>query len=157
MTITHATSSSNIYPTVQMTKRNSQLTMVYHLQKSLAIAVRKQDIMREISHCQHPKIVLDQNHYRWNSPWTKPRRMHQPQTLLTQIGFFWEHAQPPAPSGKSFTKNPTLWCRRGTQGIHKRRSQINDHTATLNNHPLRFFKISNPSQIYSPFWQWRQR
>ena len=42
--------------------------MGYHFQNSHAIAVKKQEIIREISHRQHPTLTLDQNYYRRDSP-----------------------------------------------------------------------------------------
>ena len=68
--------------------RQYQETMGDNLKKSHASADRKHDSMQENSQHQHPKLALDQNHYRWESPLTKPQSMHQPPPLLIQIGSF---------------------------------------------------------------------
>ena len=82
-----------------------------HFQKSNAIAIRKQEIIREITYLQHPTLALDHNQYRWFSPLPKLQRMHQPPTLLIHIGSLWTNAQPSAPSGTKIsfkTSNPVM-------------------------------------------------
>ena len=82
--------------------------MGYHFQKSHAISARKQEIIREIAHHNQPTPALDHNHYRWDSALTKPRRIHQTPTSLTQIGYFLTHAQPSVPQETIIlSKNPT--------------------------------------------------
>ena len=95
---------------VQIKTRQYQGTMGYHFQKSQYIAVRKQNIVQKIHNHQNPTLVLDHNHYRWYLSWTKPQGMYQQQKLSTQIGSFWTHDQPSAPSEKilSKTSNPMM-------------------------------------------------
>ena len=54
------------------------------LNKLHAIAARRRDIMQEIAHNHWPTPALEQNHYKWDSPWTKTQRRHQQLILLTQ-------------------------------------------------------------------------
>ena len=71
--------------------------MVDNFQKLYAIAVRRRDIMWEISHHQWPTPELEHSHYKWDSPLTKPQSRHQHLILLTLNGSFCTPAQPSVP------------------------------------------------------------
>ena len=62
----HQSHFSNVV--IQRKTRQSQGTIGDNLQKSNAIAVRKQEIMWEIDHHQNSTLALDHNHYRLESP-----------------------------------------------------------------------------------------
>ena len=113
----------------------------------------------KIAHHKHPTPALDHNCYRWDSPWTRPRRMHQPPASLNQIVSLWTHYQPSVPSEKkSCTNIQPCDTGEGLKAYINGWNQDYDHTTTLKMLSFQFFfndkyfaKILSFSAVASKF------
>ena len=128
-----------------------------NFQKSHAISIRKQDIMREIDHPQYPTPLLDHIHYRWDSPWTKPKKETPTTNIINPNWILLYTCSTISPIRKrilSKTSNPVV------QERNSGHTQMEDTKSMTKTQPIKyyiqkFFLISNPSQKYSILTQWR--
>ena len=98
--------------------------------------------MQEIPHRQHPTLVLNHNHYKWDSPLSKPKMMLQPPTYLTQMVSCWTHDQQKYPTEtKTLSKKSNPVIQESNSGHKQMEGTKNTITLRpLKNHPLDFFK-----------------